>query len=77
MRNGSEQPLIRIVKREGLKKRYIALLYAASVLLALGIGAILLVSLEADPAEYYKQMLQWGRLGINLHICNLRTMRKN
>ena len=52
MRNGSEQPLIRIVKREGLKKRYIALLYAASVLLALGIGAILLVSLEADPAEY-------------------------
>ena len=31
MRNGSEQPLIRIVKREGLKKRYIALLYAASV----------------------------------------------
>ena len=63
MRNGSEQPLIRIVKREGLKKRYIALLYAASVLLALGIGAILLVSLEADPAEYYKQMLTMGTIG--------------
>ena len=60
MRNGSEQPLIRIVKREGLKKRYIAVLYTAAVLLALGLGAILIVSLKADPAEYYKQMFVRG-----------------
>jgi len=63
MRNGSEQPLIRIVKREGLKKRYIAVLYTAAVLLALGLGAILIVSLKADPAEYYKQMFTMGTIG--------------
>lgn len=40
MRNASEQPRIRIVKRDGMKKRYLILLYAGSVLLALGIGAI-------------------------------------
>ena len=40
MRNASEQPRIRIVKRDGIKKRYLILLYAGSVLLALGIGAV-------------------------------------
>lgn len=60
--NKSKEPFIRIVKREGLKKRYIALLYAVSVLIALGIGAILLISLKANPAVYYKQMLTLGTI---------------
>ena len=62
MRNNTKEPLIRIVKREGLKKRYIALLYAASVVIALGVGAILLFSLEANPGEYYKQMFTLGTI---------------
>ena len=62
MRNNTKEPLIRIVKREGLKKRYIALLYAASVVIALGVGAILLFSLEANPVEYYKQMFTLGTI---------------
>lgn len=63
MHKGSEQPRIRIVKREGLKKRYIVLLYAVSVVAAMAVGAILLVSLDADPMEYYKQMLTMGTVG--------------
>ena len=63
MRNTSEQPRIRIVKRDGMKKRYLILLYAGSVLLALGIGAILLLCLKADPVEYYKQMVTMGTIG--------------
>ena len=63
MRNASEQPRIRIVKRDGMKKRYLILLYAGSVLLALGIGAILLLCLKADPVEYYKQMVTMGTIG--------------
>lgn len=66
MRDGGRQPWIRVVKREGMKKRYIALLYAASILIALGIGAILLKSLEADPIAYYKQMFTMGTLGNKL-----------
>ena len=62
MRNNTKEPLIRIVKREGLKKRYIALLYAASVVIALGVGAILLFSLDANPGEYYKQMFTLGTI---------------
>ena len=41
-----KEPLFRVVKREGMKKRYIALLYLGAVVLALGIGAILLFSLD-------------------------------
>ena len=63
MKNNTKEPLIRIVKREGLKKRYIALLYAVSVIIALGIGALLLVFLEANPGEYYKQMFTLGTIG--------------
>lgn len=63
MKNNAKEPLIRVFKREGMKKRYIALLYTASVLLALGIGAILLFSLDANPVEYYKQMFTLGTIG--------------
>lgn len=63
MKNNTKEPLIRIVKREGLKKRYIALLYSVSVIIALGIGALLLVFLEANPGEYYKQMFTLGTIG--------------
>lgn len=66
IRDGGRQPWIRVVKREGMKKRYIVLLYAASILIALGIGAILLNSLEADPIAYYKQMFTMGTLGNKL-----------
>lgn len=62
MANIAKEPLIRVVRRQGLKKRYIALLYAASVILALGVGALLLLSLKANPAEYYKQMFTLGTI---------------
>lgn len=63
MKNNTTEPLIRIVKRNGLKKRYIALLYAVSVIIALGIGALLLVFLEANPGEYYTKMFTLGTIG--------------
>lgn len=62
MQSNNKEPLIRIVKRTGLKKRYIALLYFISVVIALGIGAILLFSLKANPVEYYKQMFTLGTI---------------
>ena len=62
MQSTNKEPLVRIVKRTGLKKRYAALLYLASVIIALGIGAILLLSLKANPAEYYKQMFTLGTI---------------
>lgn len=62
MQSNNKEPLIRIVKRNGLKKRYAALLYLISVIVALGIGAILLLSLQANPVEYYKQMFTLGTI---------------
>lgn len=62
MQSSSKEPLIRVVKRTGLKKRNIALLYFVSVIIALGVGAILLFSLDANPAEYYKQMFTLGTI---------------
>ena len=62
MQSNNNEPLIRIVKRNGLKKRYAALLYLISVIVALGIGAILLLSLKANPVEYYKQMFTLGTI---------------
>ncbi len=62
MQSNNKEPFIRIVKRNGLKKRYAALLYLISVIVALGIGAILLLSLKANPVEYYKQMFTLGTI---------------
>ena len=63
MRNTGEQPLIRIVKRDGMKKPFVVLLYFISVVIALGVGAVLLISLDAEPIEYYKQMITMGTVG--------------
>ena len=63
MRNTGEQPLIRIVKRDGMKKTFVFLLYFISVVIALGAGAVLLISLDAEPVEYYKQMITMGTVG--------------
>ncbi len=57
------EPFIRIIKREGLKKQYAALFYVAAVLAALCIGALLLVSLDVDPINYYKKVLTIGMIG--------------
>lgn len=59
----SRTSIIRVVKRETLKTPYLILLYFGAVLLSLGIGAILLLSLDAAPLEFYTDMITVGTIG--------------
>lgn len=51
---------IRIVKRDGCAKWKTALMYLIAILVALGIGAILLMSLDVNPFQYYGKMFTMG-----------------
>ncbi len=57
------QPFIRIVKRDSLKKRYVALLYVGAIVFALLIGAILLLALDVKPLAFYRDMVTIGTIG--------------
>lgn len=56
----AKQKLFHIVKRVKMPVGKQAAIYVGSVLLALGIGAILLLVLNANPLEYYSTMLTIG-----------------
>ena len=51
---------IRIVKRDGCAKWKKALMYIIAIIVALGIGAILLSSLDVNPFQYYEKMFTMG-----------------
>ena len=53
---------IHIVKRDNLPLWKKACLYVGAVLLALVIGGILLIAIDADPISYYIKMLTMGTL---------------
>lgn len=76
MLNGNEQARIRIAKRDGMKKTYIVLLYAVSILIALGIGAILLKSQRANPMAYYKDMFTLGTIGNSMAYLQIQNYIK-
>ena len=71
--NKNREPLIRVVKREGMKRRDIVMLYFGAIILALGIGAILLLSLDAEPFEYYEKMFTMGTIGNKLAYIQFQT----
>ena len=52
-----------IVKRENCPLWKKCALYAGAVLLALGMGAVLLLSLGVDPVAYYTRMFTMGTIG--------------
>lgn len=54
------EPLFRIVKRDDHKPGRQALAYLAAVVLALFIGALLLLSLDVNPLEFYQRIITLG-----------------
>ena len=54
---------IHIVKRENCPLWKRCCLYLGSVLLALGLGAVLLLSIGIDPIKYYTEMFTIGTIG--------------
>lgn len=57
------EPLIHIVKRDGMNKIHMAILYVAAVAVALAVGALLLVFLDVDPLNYYTKVFTIGMIG--------------
>lgn len=58
-----KEPIIRIVKRTGLKLSQIVLIYVGAIMLALLIGCILLASLGVNPFSFYQKMFTIGVVG--------------
>ncbi|MBQ8623753.1 MAG: ABC transporter permease [Oscillospiraceae bacterium] len=58
-----KEPLIRIVKRDGLKLSKLVLVYVGAILLAMIIGCILLASMGVNPFKFYEKMLTIGVVG--------------
>ncbi len=59
----TKEPIIRFVKRDGLKLHQLILIYVGAILLAMLIGCVLLASLGVNPFEFYKKMLTIGVVG--------------
>ncbi len=59
----TKDPIIRFVKRDGLKLYQLILIYVGAILLAMLVGCILLASLGVNPFEFYKKMLTIGVVG--------------
>lgn len=59
----TKEPIIRFVKRDGLKLYQLILIYVGAILLAMLVGCILLASLGVNPFEFYKKMLTIGVVG--------------
>ena len=55
-----KEPLFRVVKRDDTSPLHHALAYVTAILIALVIGALLLLSLEVDPLTFYQRMLTLG-----------------
>lgn len=73
MTKSTKEPLIRIVKRQSIKTWQICVLYLGAVLLALGIGAILLLFLKANPIEYYEMMFTLNTVGNKMAYIQYET----
>ena len=64
---------IRIVKRDGCAKWKKALMYLIAIIVALGIGAILLSSLDVNPFQYYEKMFTMGMVDKDVYKRQLLT----
>lgn len=56
----TQQPLFRVVKRDSSSPWQQILAYVAAVVIALLIGAVLLMSLGVEPLSFYQRMLTMG-----------------
>ena len=56
-------PFVRFVKREGMKKRTVALYYICAVAAALLIGAVILACIGVNVFDYFGKMLTVGIAG--------------
>lgn len=54
---------IHIVKRDSCPLWQKACLYLGAVLLAMGVGAVILLAIGVDPMEYYREMITMGTIG--------------
>lgn len=59
----TKEPIIRLVKRDGLSLGKLILVYACAIIAAMLVGCILLASLGVNPFEFYKKMLTIGVVG--------------
>lgn len=59
----SQKRSLHLVKRENMPLWKKLLMYLAAVLVALGIGAVLLISLDVNPMKYYQKMFTMGMIG--------------
>ena len=56
----TQEPRFRIVKRDTFKPGQQVLAYVGAVVFALFVGALLLMSLDVDPLEFYTRILTMG-----------------
>lgn len=72
----AKEPLFRVVKRTNLPLKWKILIYVGALLFALGVGAILLLVLQADPLEYYQTMVTIGLLESRFIDTNFENLFK-
>lgn len=58
-----KEPVIRIVKRDGLSLKKLILIYVGAILLAMLVGCALLASMGVNPFKFYEKMLTIGVVG--------------
>lgn len=58
-----KEPVIRIVKRDGLSFKKLILIYVGAILLAMLVGCALLASMGVNPFKFYEKMLTIGVVG--------------
>ena len=58
-----KEPLFRVVKRQEGSGLRLALIYVIAVVLALGVGALLLSSQGVPPLQFYRDMITMGMVG--------------
>ncbi|MEG1743703.1 MAG: ABC transporter permease, partial [Clostridia bacterium] len=60
--NKQKTPFLRVVKRDSINKKKLIFIYFSAIISALSIGAILLLSLDVNPIEFYRDMLTVGMI---------------
>ncbi len=58
-----KEPVIRIVKRDGMSLKKLILIYVGAILLAMLVGCVLLATLGVNPFKFYEKMLTIGVVG--------------
>lgn len=72
----TKQPLIRVVRRTDFPLWATILIYIGAIIVALSIGALLLMAIKVNPTAYYKDMFTIGALGNRFAYKNFEGLIK-